>query len=143
MDAVLLMDHRWIAAEIDTFLRASGMAEAAAGTLGGDKITAALLGGSAKSERGPLRRKVSEIEPFSCSLIDLKYCQSISGALIGIDLGHVGIFRKKVRNFFRPDFPGFPLYRNSDTGECILAFHGGECDVFICLEPIVKVFSLC
>ena len=97
----LLYDYR-LCRNINALLRALGIAQFAADALVCHKVAAFLCLRPAEGEAGALNRLLGKVKPFSRPLVNLENREGAAGALIGINLLHIGIFAEQARQLLRP-----------------------------------------
>lgn len=95
MQAVLLLNNHRFSRNVDTLLRAFGIAELAADTGVCDKITFLHFPCAAKGKAGTLNGLLGKVKPLSTAFIDDKDGQCASGCRVWVDLVHVGVLFKQ------------------------------------------------
>ena len=143
MQAVLLPNENRLARDVNTFLRAFGIAQLAADAPVGHEIPVFRLFRAAEGKGGALDRRFGKVEPLPDPLADAEHGQRAAGGLVRIDLRHIRVLGKQVGQPARADLLRPALHRDRHAGHGILAFHGGKRDMRVLLQTAVKAFALC
>lgn len=142
MQTMLLVNDDRFHRNVDTFLRALGVAELTADTFLGYIITIFRGISAPEGKTVSLDRLLREIEPLACSFINLEDRERTSERNIGINLFHVRILSEQIRQKVGSDFFDPSLHRYCHAEESAFALHCGEGDMLIGLQALIKAFAL-
>ena len=125
MQAVFLLYDYRLYPNVDTLLRAFGIAQLAANAVVRHKVTCFPCLCPAEGEAGAFKRLPGKVKPFSRPLVYFEYGEGTAGAHIGISFFHIRILSQQAGKLLRPCFFRLSMYRYRPAGQGIFARHSG------------------
>ena len=125
MQTVLLLNDHRLARNVNTLLRAFGIAELAADTDIRNKVALLHFLRAAKGKAGTLNGVSGEIKPFTAALIDDKDGQCASGCRIRVDLVHVRILFKQPGQQLAAQLPHLSANGKGGAVHGVCSLHAG------------------